>query len=112
MILPQKSQSSIICSSHVSIGLLLSKIASLKDHKGAEEYAEESDYESVSTASTAERNIILYHSAKSLRTDIKVTAAELRKNRNTEDDPSACMKYRLMQLLNAFRCHCTIMWPG
>ena len=59
MILPQKGQSSIICSSHLPIGLLLSNISSLKDQSEAEEYAEDSDDEFAGMTSVAERNIML-----------------------------------------------------
>ena len=64
---------------NISIVYLLTKVASMKEQIDTEDNAEESDDESINTGSTHERNIILYHSAKSLRTDIKATAAQLLK---------------------------------
>ena len=93
MRVPQKWQSSIICSSAISIGYLLSKIfkiqvASLK-RQIATESAKESDDESTTTGADPEQNMI-YHSDKSLQDDVKDTTVKLR-SRNPEDGTSLFM---------------------
>ena len=88
MIVPQRGQSSIICSSDMSIGYLLAKVASMKDEISAEESADESEDDSTESNGIRERNITLYLSAKSLQTDIKATASQLKKNRKENIDTS------------------------
>uniref|UniRef100_A0A8C4QBZ0 Pseudouridylate synthase RPUSD2 n=1 Tax=Eptatretus burgeri TaxID=7764 RepID=A0A8C4QBZ0_EPTBU len=88
MIVPQKGQSSIICSSSMSVGYLLSKVAQMKKNEEDECIAEESDDETPCTDVAnidREKKMNVYHSAKMIQRDVKGKAVEMKRLRKAED---------------------------
>jgi len=70
MIVPQKGTSSLVCSSDISVGRLMAQVRELKQTLTEEEYTEESDGE-MQTEDTLPIRIMSYHTAKSIRIEIK-----------------------------------------